>query len=188
MAPTGARQMLGRLGVQTVADHTSPDGRRSLRRMVERLPTPLVRRAVAAVSEALDNEGIDGWYRFITAVFRGDVVTVQQLAAVDGVDPRHLRRTFFARGCRIPSSPSKSGSTLLYSSRVASEHGPRIARILFALARDGLPGARTRRTPFFALSRGVFSGIRPRYALTSMRWIKPPAIVYTCSTIRSESS
>jgi AraC-like DNA-binding protein len=85
---------LGHLGASTVADLTSCDGWRSLRGVVDRLPKPLVRRAVATVSEALDNHGTDGWYRFITAVFRGDVMTVKQLAAADGVGPRQFEQYF----------------------------------------------------------------------------------------------
>jgi AraC-like DNA-binding protein len=86
--------ILSRLEAKAIVDLTNPDGWRSLRNVVDRLPTPLIRRAVAAVSGALDNDGTDGWYRFIAAVFRGDATTVKQLAAVDGADPRQFEQYF----------------------------------------------------------------------------------------------
>lgn len=93
--------LLSHLGAITVADLTSGDGWRSLRSVIDRLPKPLVRRAIAAVSEALNNQGTDGWYRFITAVFGGDAMTVKQLAAADGgVDPRQFELYF--RHARLP--------------------------------------------------------------------------------------
>jgi AraC-like DNA-binding protein len=91
---------LSRLGVHTVADLTSADGWRSLRNAVDNLPTTLERRAVASVSEALGNQGTDGWYRFIAAAFRGDAVTVKQVAEASDADPRQFESRFL--NARLP--------------------------------------------------------------------------------------
>lgn len=91
---------LNRLGANTVADLTTRDGWRSLRDAVDRLPKPLIRRAVTAVSEALNRQGTEGWYRFIATAFRGDAATVRQLAAADAVDPRQLDVYFL--NARLP--------------------------------------------------------------------------------------
>jgi AraC-like DNA-binding protein len=92
---------LGRLGADTVADLRSREGWRALRQAVDRLPTPLVRRALAVVSEALGGRGTDGWYRFVAAAFRGNAVTVKQLGRAEAVDPRQLDVYFLH--ARLPS-------------------------------------------------------------------------------------
>ena len=92
--------VLGRVKPDTVADLTNQSGWRSLYDALDLLPSPLVQRAVNAVSDALGGEGTEGWFRFIAATFDVCGVAVKEVAEATNVDPRQFESRFLI--ARLP--------------------------------------------------------------------------------------
>jgi AraC-like DNA-binding protein len=92
--------VMGRLRPDAVADVTIESGWRTLYEALDHLPSPLVQRAINAVSEALGGEGTEGWFRFMKTVFQCEYGTVTEMAQACGVPLRRFDDRF--RAARLP--------------------------------------------------------------------------------------
>jgi AraC-like DNA-binding protein len=93
---------LGRLGADAVVDvGAGRQGWSMLNDAVNRMPTPLVQQAVAAVSDVLGAAATEGWFRFVAEAFRGDATTVKQIALSAGIHPNRFHARFHQ--ARLPA-------------------------------------------------------------------------------------
>jgi hypothetical protein len=93
---------LCRLGADTVADVAAPGpyGWPALSEALDRMPSPLIRRVFAVMSESLP-EATPGWFRFIAAAFRGETTMVKEIAVSGRLSPGRFSQNFTS--VRLPA-------------------------------------------------------------------------------------